>query len=142
MENRELLQAWQRCADAEEMRQAIAEELEDHLQRLSNVTLPLPQEAKAKLREYMEYLKKRELQTTMSALAARQAEAGPIGEEELAALCSGSPPEQIGPGEVSERAALLRESKEISIRLHRSSKIEMGDEEGLAANGPEVEVNG
>jgi DNA primase len=141
-ENRQLLQAWQRCADAEEMRQAIAEELEDHLQRLSNVTLPPPQEAKAKLREYMEYLKKRELQTTMSALAARQAEAGPIGEEELAALCSGSPPEQIGPGEVSERAALLRESKEISIRLHRSSKIEMGDEEGLAASGPEVEVNG
>ena len=141
-ENRELLQVWQRCADLEEMRQAVAESLEEHLQRLSKVSLPPPQEAKAKLEEYVEYLNKRELKATMSALAARQAEAGPIGEEELAALCSGSPPEQIGSGEGSERAALLRKSKEISIRLHRSSKIEMGDEEDFAGNGPEVEVNG
>jgi len=141
-ENRQLLQAWQECPDLEEMRQGIVEGLEEHLQRLSKATLPPPQEAKAKLEEYAHYLKKRELQASMSALAARQAEAGPIGEEELAALCSGSPPEQIGSGEVSERAALLRKSKEMSIRLHRSSKMEIGDEEDFAGNGPEVEVNG
>ena len=149
-ENRELLQAWQRCSQPEEMRQAIAESLEEHLQRLSKASLPPPQEAKAKLEEYVDYLNKRELkavaQANIAALADREAEGGPISVEELAAAAqasrSGSLPEEIGPEEVSETAALLRQSTEIGIRLHRSSKIEMGDEEGLTGNGPEVEVNG
>ncbi|MGD0205198.1 MAG: DNA primase [Dehalococcoidia bacterium] len=143
-ENRQLLQAWQRCPDPEGMRQAIAVELEEHLQRIAAMDVPPfgEQQAKAKLGEYIQYLKKRELQATMSALAARQAEASPIGEEELAALRSGSPPEGIGSGEVSEAAALLRKSAEIGPRLHRSSRIEMDDEEEFAGNGPEVEVNG
>ncbi|TET54337.1 MAG: DNA primase, partial [Anaerolineales bacterium] len=138
-ENRELLQAWQRCSQPEEMRQAIAESLEEHLQRLSKASLPPPQEAKAKLEEYVDYLNKRELkavaQANIAALADREAEGGPISVEELAAAAqasrSGSLPEEIGPEEVSETAALLRQSTEIGIRLHQSSKIEMGDEEGL-----------
>jgi DNA primase len=141
-ENRELLQTWQRCSQPEEMHQAIAEGLEEHLQRLSKASLPPLQEAKAKLEEYVDYLNKRELKATMSALAARQAEAGPIGEEELAALRPGSPPEQTGSGEVSQAAALALRSTEIGIRLHRSSKIEMGDNEDFEGSGPEVEVNG
>jgi DNA primase len=149
-ENRELLQAWQRCPDLEEMRQAIAPELEEHLQRLSKASLPPPQEAKAKLQEYVEYLKKRELkavaQANIAALADREAEGGPISVEELAAAAqasrSGSPPEEIGSAEVSQTAALLLEGMEIGIRLHRSSRIETGADEGLTGDGPEVEVNG
>jgi DNA primase len=143
-ENRQLLQAWQQRPDVEGMRQAIAVELEEHLQRIAAMDVPPfdEEQARAKLGEYIQYLKKRELHATMSALAARQAEAPPIGEEELAALRSGSPTEGIGSGEVSEAAALLRRSAEIGPRLHRSSRIEMGDEEEFAGNGPEVEVNG
>ena len=149
-ENRELLQAWQRCPDLEEMRQAIAAELEEHLQRLSKASLPPPQEAKAKLQEYVEYLKKRELkavaQANIAALADREAEGGPISVEELAAAAqasrSGSPPEEIGSAEVSQTAALLLKGMEIGIRLHRSSRIETGADEGLTGDGPEVEVNG
>jgi len=149
-ENRELLQAWQRCPDLEEMRQAIAPELEEHLQRLSKASLPPPPEAKAKLQEYVEYLKKRELkavaQANIAALADREAEGGPISVEELAAAAqasrSGSPPEEIGSAEVSQTAALLLKGMEIGIRLHRSSRIETGADEGLTGDGPEVEVNG
>lgn len=149
-ENRELLQAWQRCPDLEEMRQAIAAELEEHLQRLSKASLPPPPEAKAKLQEYVEYLKKRELkavaQANIAALADREAEGGPISVDELAAAAqasrSGSPPEEIGSAEVSQTAALLLKGMEIGIRLHRSSRIETGADEGLTGDGPEVEVNG
>jgi len=149
-ENRELLQAWQRCPDLDEMRQAIGESLEEHLQRLSKASLPPPQEAKAKLEEYVEYLRKRELkvvaQASIAALADREAEGGPISAEELAAADqaqrSGSPPEETGSGEVSQTTDLLLRTMEIGIRLHRSSRIEMGDDEEFAGNGPEVEVNG
>jgi DNA primase len=149
-ENRELLQAWQRCPDPEEMLQATAESLEEHLQRLNKASLPPPQEAKAKLEEYVQYLQKRELkavaQANIAALADREAEGGPIGIEELAAADlaqrSGSSPEEIGPEEVSQTTDLLLRTMEIGIRLHRSSKIETGDDEDFAGSGPEVELNG
>ena len=149
-ENRELLQAWQRCSQPEEMRQAIAESLEEHLQQLSKASLPPSQEAKAKLEEYVDYLNKRELkavaQANIAALADREAEGGPISVEELAAAAqasrSGSLPEEIRPEEVSETAALLRQSTEIGIRLHQSSKIGTSDDKDFAGNGPEVELNG
>jgi len=151
-ENRQLLQAWQRSPDLEEMRQAVAAELQEHLQRIAVTNVPPFDErgAKAALHDCLRRLEQRELeaiaQASSAALAAREAEGGPTGVDELAAaaqaLRSGSPPEEIGSGEVSQAAALLLRDMEIGIRLHRSSKIEMGDNEDFEGSGPEVEVNG
>jgi DNA primase len=151
-ENRQLLQAWRRCPDLEEMRQAIEAELEEHLQRIAMMNVPALDEqgAKAALHDCLRRLEQRELeaiaQASSAALAAREAEGGPIGIEELAAADqaqrSGSPPEETGSGEVSQTTDLLLKSMEIGIRLHRSSKIETGDDENLAGSGPEVELNG
>jgi len=149
-ENRELLELWQRAGDLEELAQMIPPELEGHLQRLSGASLPFPPEvALERFRESVGTLKKREIRQAKelagAALAAREEESGPTGGEELEvaaqALRSGSPPEDIAPGEASQMAALLLKDTEIGIRLHRSSKIEMDEEEDLAGNGPEVEVN-
>jgi hypothetical protein len=85
-------------------------------------------------------------QASTAALAAREAEGGPIGVEELAAAAeasrSGSPPEEIGSEEVSQKIALVLSDWEMGIRRHGGSRIEMGDDEELVGNGPEVEVNG
>jgi DNA primase len=151
-ENRQLLQAWQRYPDWEEMRQAVAAELEENLQRIAAMNVPPfdKQEANAALHDCLRRLKQRDLeaiaQANSAALAAHEAEGGPATIEELEvaaqAFRSGSPPEEIGSGEASQTAALLLRSTDIGIRLHRSSKIEMDDEEDFADNGPEVEVNG
>jgi DNA primase len=150
-ENRELLQLWQQAGDPEELAQMVAPELEGHLQRLSGASLPPfpPDTALERLRGSIGSLKKREIRQAKelagAALAAREEEGGPTGIEELAlareALGSGSPPEQIESAEISETAALYLTDMEIGIRLHRSSKIEMGDNEDFADNGPEAEVN-
>jgi DNA primase len=151
-ENRELLQLWQRASDLEELAQMTPAELAGHLQRLSEASLPPfpPDVAFERLRGSIGSLKKREIrqakELTGAALAAREDEGGPASIEELAmaaqAWRSGSPSEEIGSGEVSQTAALLLRDTEIGIRLHRGSKIEMGDDEEFAGNGPEVEVNG
>jgi DNA primase len=149
-ENRELLQLWQRAVDLDELAQTVPSELEGHFRRLSGASLPFPAEvALERFRDSIGTLKKREIRQAKelagAALAAREEESGPTGGEELEvaaqALRSGSPPEEIGAGEASQTAALLLKDTEIGIRLHRSSKIEMGDEEDFAGNGPEVEVN-
>ncbi len=151
-ENRQLLQAWQRSPDLEEMRQAVAAELQEHLQRIAATNVPPfdQQGAKDALYDCLRRLEQRDLeaiaQANSAALAAREAEDGPASIEELEvaaqALRSGSPPEEIGSGEASQMAALLLKDTEIGIRLHRSSRIETDDEEDFAGNGPEVEVNG
>ncbi len=151
-ENRQLLQAWQRSPDLEEMRQAVAAELQEHLQRIAATNVPPfdQQGAKDALYDCLRRLEQRDLeaiaQANSAALAAREAEDGPASIEELEvaaqALRSGSPPEEIGSGEASQMAALLLKDTEIGIRLHRSSRIETNDEEDFAGNGPEVEVNG
>jgi DNA primase len=151
-ENRQLLQAWQQCPDLEEMRQAIAAELEEHLQRIAVMNVPPFDEkgAKAALHDCLRRLEQRDLeamkQASTAALAARQAEGGPISVDDLAAADQaqrlGSPPEEMGSGEVAQTATLLRRDTEIGIQLHRSSRIEMDDDEEFAGNGPEVEVNG
>jgi DNA primase len=151
-ENRQLLQAWQRFPDLEETRQAVAAELQEHLQRIAVTNVPPfdEREAKAALQDCLRRLEQRELeaiaQASSAALAAREAEDGPTGVDELAAaaqaLRSGSPPEEIGSGEVSQAAALLLRDMEIGIKLHQSSKIEIGNDDDFAGNGPEVEVNG
>ena len=151
-ENRQLLQAWQRSPDLEEMRQAVAAELQEHLQRIAAMNVPPfdQQGAKDALYDCLRRLEQRDLeaiaQANSAALAAREAEDGPASIEELEvaaqALRSGSPPEEIGSGEASQMAALLLKDTEIGIRLHRSSRIETNDEEDFAGNGPEVEVNG
>ncbi len=151
-ENRQLLQAWQRSPDLEEMRQAVAAELQEHLQRIAATNVPPfdQQGAKDALYDCLRRLEQRDLeaiaQANSAALAAREAEDGPASIEELEvaaqALRSGSPPEEIGSGEASQMAALLLKDTEIGIRLHRSSRIETDAEEDFAGNGPEVEVNG
>ncbi len=151
-ENRQLLQAWQRSPDLEEMRQAVAAELQEHLQRIAAMNVPPfdQQGAKDALYDCLRRLEQRDLeaiaQANSAALAAREAEGGPISVEELAAAAqasrSGSLPEEIRPEEVSETAALLRQSTEIGIRLHQSSKIGTSDDKDFAGNGPEVELNG
>jgi DNA primase len=151
-ENRQLLQAWQRCPDVEEMRQTIEAELEEHLRRIAAMKVPPfdQQGATAALQDCLRRLEQRELeaiaQASSAALAAREAEGGPIGVEELAAADeaqrSGSRPEETGSGEVSPTTDLLVRSMEIGIRLHRSSKIETDDDENFAGSGPEVELNG
>ncbi|MCJ7510262.1 MAG: DNA primase [Dehalococcoidia bacterium] len=151
-ENRQLLQAWQECPDVEEMRQTIAVELEEHLQRIAAMNVPPfgEQKAKAALHDCLRRLEQRDLeaikQASSAALAAREAESGPTGVDELAAAAqawrSGSPPEEIESGEVVQTATLLRRDTEIGIQLHRSSKIEIDEEEEFADNGPQVEVNG
>jgi DNA primase len=151
-ENRQLLQAWQRCPELEEVRQAIEAELEEHLQRIAAMKVPPfdVQGATAALHDCLRRLEQRELeaiaQASSAALAAREAEGGPIGIEELAAADqaqrSGSPAEESGSGEASQTTDLLLRAMEIGIRLHRSSKIEMEDDENLAGSGPEVEPNG
>jgi DNA primase len=151
-ENRQLLQAWQRCPDVEEMRQAIEAELEEHLQRIAAMNVPPfdEQGATAALQDCLRRLEQRELeaiaQASSAALAAHEAEGGPIGIEELAAADqaqrAGSPPEGTGSGEVSPTTDLLLRTMEIGIRLHRSSKIETDDDENFAGSGPEVEPNG
>ena len=151
-ENRQLLQAWQRSPDLEEMRQAVAAELQEHLQRIAAMNVPPfdQQGAKDALYDCLRRLEQRDLeaiaQANSAALAAREAEDGPASIEELEvaaqALRLGSPPEEIGSGEASQMAALLLKDTEIGIRLHRSSRIETNDEEDFAGNGPEVEVNG
>jgi DNA primase len=150
-ENRQLLQAWQRSPDVEEMRQAVVVELQEHLQRIAATNVPPfgEQGAKAALRDCLRRLEQRDLeaiaQANSAALAAREAEDGPVSIEELEvaaqALRSGSLPEDFPSGEASQMAALLLKDTEIGIRLHRSSKIETGEEEDFAGNGPEVEVN-
>jgi len=150
-ENRELLQAWQRSPDLEEMRQAVAAELQEHLQRIAAMNVPPfdQQGAKDALYDCLRRLEQRDLeaiaQANSAALAAREAEDGPASIEELEvaaqALRLGSPPEEIGSGEASQMAALLVKDTEIGIRRHRSSKIEVDDQEDFAGNGPEVEVN-
>jgi DNA primase len=151
-ENRELLHAWQRCPDLEEMRQAIEAELEEHLQRIAAMNVPPfdQQGATAALQDCLRRLEQRELeaiaQASSAALAAHEAEGGPIGVDELAAADqaqrSGPPPEEAGSGEVSPTTDLLLRTMEIGIRLHRSSKIEKDDDENFAGSGPEVEPNG
>ncbi|MGQ9572142.1 MAG: DNA primase [Dehalococcoidia bacterium] len=148
-ENRELLQLWQRAADPEELAQMVPAELEGQLRRLSEAPLPpFPAEvALERLRGCIGSLKKREIrqakELTAAALAAKENEGGATGVEELAAAAqasrSGSPVEG---GEVSQTAALLLRDMEIGIRLHRSSKIEMGDDEEPVGKDWEVEVNG
>jgi len=150
-ENRQLLQTWQRCPDVQEMRQATAVELEEHLQRIAAMNVPPfdEQKAKAALCDCLRRLGQRDLeaikQASSAALAAREAESGPTGVDELAAAAeawrSRSPAEEIGSGEVAQTATLLGRDTEIGIRLHQSSKIEIDDEE-LAGNGPQVKVNG
>ena len=151
-ENRQLLQAWQQCPDLEEMRQAIAAELEEHLQRIAVMNVPPFEEraARAALHDCLHRLEQRGLealaQASSAALAAREAEGGPASIEELEVAAkawrSGAPAEEIESGEVSQAAALHLRAMEIGIRLHRSSKIETGDDEDFTGDGPEVEVNG
>jgi DNA primase len=150
-ENRELLDLWQRAVDPEELTRTIPPELEAHFQRLSGVSLPFPPEvALERFRESIGTLKKREIRQAKelagAALAAREEESGPASIEELEvaeqALLSGSPPEDTASGEASPMPALLVKDTEIGIRRHRSSKIEMDEEEDFAGNGPEAEVNG
>jgi DNA primase len=151
-ENRQLLQAWQQCPDVEEMRQVVAAELEEHIQRIAAMNVPPFDErgAKAALCDCLRRLEQRDLeamkQASSAALAAREAEGGPAGVDELAAAAeawrSGSPAEENEPGEAAQTAALLRRDTEMGIQLHRGSKIEVGDDEEFAGNGPEVEVNG
>ncbi len=151
-ENRQLLQAWQRSPDVEEVRQAVVVELQEHLQRIAATNVPPfgEQGAKAALYDCLRRLEQRDLeaiaQANSAALAAREAEDGPASIEELEvaaqALRSGSPPEDIASGEASQMTALLLKDTEIGIRLHRSSKIETDEEEDFTGNGPEVEVNG
>jgi len=150
-ENRQLLQAWQGCSDGEEMRQAIAVELEEHLQRIAAMNVPPfnEQKARAALHDCLRRLEQRDLeaikQASSAALAAREAESGATGVEELAAAAeawrSHSLPAEVGSQEVCQAAALQLRDMEIGIRLHQSSRIEIDDEE-LAGNGPQVEVNG
>jgi len=150
-ENRQLLQAWQRCPDGEEMRQAIAVELEEHLQRIAAMNVPPfnEQGARAALHDCLRRLEQRDLeaikQASSAALAAREAESGPTGVDELAAAAeawrSRSLPAEVGSQEVCQAAALQLRDMEIGIRLHQSSRIEIDDDE-LAGNGPQVEVNG
>jgi DNA primase len=149
-ENRELLQAWQGCADEEEMRQAIAVELEEHLQRIAAMNVPPFDErgARAALCDCLRRLEQRDLeavkQASSAALAAREAESGATGVEELAAAAeawrSRSLPAEVGSQEVCQAAALQLSDMEIGIRLHQSSRIEIDDDE-LAGNGSQVEVN-
>jgi DNA primase len=151
-ENRQLLQAWQRSPDVEEVRQAVVVELQEHLQRIAATNVPPfgEQGAKDALYDCLRRLEQRDLeaiaQANSAALAAREAEDGPASIEELEvaaqALLSGSPPEDIAPGEALPMPALLVKDTEIGIRRHRSSKIETDEEEDFAGNGPEVEVNG
>jgi len=150
-ENRQLLQVWQGCADGEEMRQAIAVELEEHLQRITAMNVPPfnEQKARAALHDCLRRLEQRDLeaikQASSAALAAREAESGATGVEELAAAAeawrSHSLPAEVGSQEVCQAAALQLRDMEIGIRLHQSSRIEIDDDE-LAGNGPQVEVNG
>ena len=150
-ENRQLLQVWQGCSDVEEMRQAIAVELEEHLQRIAAMNVPPfnEQKARAALHDCLRRLEQRDLeaikQASSAALAAREAESGATGVEELAAAAeawrSRSLPAEVGSQEVCQAAALQLRDMEIGIRLHQSSRIEIDDDE-LAGNGPQVEVNG
>jgi DNA primase len=149
-ENRQLLQVWQGCSDGEEMRQAIAVELEEHLQRIAAMNVPPfnEQKARAALHDCLRRLEQRDLeaikQASSAALAAREAESGATGVEELAAAAeawrSRSLPAEVGSQEVCQAAALQLRDMEIGIRLHQSSRIEIDDDE-LAGNGPQVEVN-
>jgi DNA primase len=150
-ENRQLLQVWQGCSDVEEMRQTIAVELEEHLQRIAAMNVPPfnEQKARAALHDCLRRLEQRDLeaikQASSAALAAREAESGATGVEELAAAAeawrSRSLPAEVGSQEVCQAAALQLRDMEIGIRLHQSSRIEIDDDE-LAGNGPQVEVNG
>jgi DNA primase len=150
-ENRQLLQVWQGCSDGEEMRQAIAVELEEHLQRIAAMNVPPfnEQKARAALHDCLRRLEQRDLeaikQASSAALAAREAESGATGVEELAAAAeawrSRSLAAEVGSQEVCQAAALQLRDMEIGIRLHQSSRIEIDDDE-LAGNGPQVEVNG
>jgi DNA primase len=149
-ENRELLRLWQRASDLEELALMIPPELQGHFEHLSGTSLPPfpPAVALERLRGSVGSLKKREIRQAKelagAALAEREAEDGPASLEDLAAAAqaSDSPTDEIGSGEASPTAALLLRDQEIGIKLHQSSKIEMGDEEGLTGNGPEVDLNG
>jgi DNA primase len=149
-ENRELLQLWQRAAEQQELAQMIPPELEGHLQRLSGVSLPSfpPEVALERLRGSIDSLRTREIRQEKelagAALAEREAEDGPASLEDLAAAAqaSASPTDELGSGERPPTAALLLRDKEIGIKLHQSSKIEIGNDDDFAGNGPEVEVNG
>jgi DNA primase len=132
-ENRQVLEAWQGCQDIDEVAQVVPEELDGHLQRLSEATLPPLQEAKIKLREFVGFLKKRETvaltQASNAALAALEGERMPT-EEELAAaveaLQTGTIP--VGAGVDTSRVSAILRDTEIGLRLHQDSRPEESDE--------------
>jgi len=147
-ENRQVLEAWQGCQDMEELAQAVPEELEGHVQRISGLDMPPfdPQGAKAVLRDCVGRLKQRELeaikQASSAALAAREAE-DRTTEDELAAAAAAWQAGSLGPEaaeEVSPVAALLRDT-EIGLRLHQDSRMEQ-DESDQRYIGAEKAENG
>jgi DNA primase len=144
IENRQVLEAWQGCQDMDEVAQAVPEELEGHLQRLSEATLPPLQEAKTKLREFVGFLKKRETealtQASNAALAALEAERMPT-EEELAAaveaLQTGTIP--VGAGVDASRVSTILQNTEMGLRLHQDSKMEPEEEARRYVDAEKVE---
>jgi ATP-dependent exoDNAse (exonuclease V) beta subunit len=144
IENRQVLEAWQGCRDMDEVAQAVPEELEGHLQRLNEAFLPPLQEAKAKLREFVGFLKKRETealtQASNAALAALEAERM-LTEEELAAaveaLQTGTIP--VGAGVDASRVSAILENTEMGLRLHQDSKMEPDEEDERYVDAEKVE---
>jgi len=147
-ENRQVLEAWQGCQDMEELAQAVPEELEGHVQRISGLDMPPfdPQGAKAVLRDCVGRLKQRELeaikQASSAALAAREAE-DRTTEDELAAAAAAWQAGSLAPEgaeEASPVTALLRDT-EIGLRLHQDSRMEQ-DESDQRYIGAEKAENG
>jgi DNA primase len=147
-ENREILRAWQQAVDMEEVAQMVPPELEAHLRRLSEASLPPfpPEVALERLRGAIGSLKKREMlhETELrGAAVVDREEERRLTEDELAVAVEASRTGVIPveAGVDPSRVSAILDDMEIGLRLHQDSKMER-DEEDQRYMGAEKVENG
>jgi DNA primase len=145
-ENRELLVAWQRAVDFEELVERIGPELESHLLRLAGASSPaFPYEvALERLRGSIGSLKKREMlheKELRSAAVADREEERRMTENELAVAIEASRTGVIPveAGVDSSRVSAILDDMEIGLRLHQDSKMEPDEEDERYLDAEKVE---
>ena len=147
-ENREVMAAWRKASDIEGLRQALATELQEHLDRLLARRLPAfaEDQAATALEDCLRRLQRRQLeaekQATMAALAAREEAVGPTPLAEAATtLWQGGQVPATADEQLAEAAGLHLRDLEAGLRLHtRDKAVPEGQEEKVSAENVEVKT--
>ncbi len=121
-ENQQLLSVWKDNEDIEAVKEALAPELHDHLERLLSLRLPDfdPKQAREALLDCMRTLDRRQLEAEKQAMSALLAEQ----EEELgaSALVEAAVSGSAGDERVDEAVRLQLQDMETGLRLHRHER--------------------